>query len=99
MQILNKDFLKEIIDNPVYKKAKPHLLSWVNEVEADVWENPNQLKAKYRNASILKKSRVIFNISGNNFRLIADINYEFSVVYVKWFGTHAEYDKIDADAF
>ena len=98
MQIINKDVVEDLIKNPLYKKPKPHVLSWVNEVESEDWNNPNELKAKYGNASILKKSRVIFNICGNKYRLVVDINYALKVIYVKWFGTHQEYDEIDADA-
>lgn len=98
MQIINKDVVEELINNPLYKKPKSHLLSWVNEIESEDWSNPNELKAKYGNASILKKSRVIFNICGNKYRLVVDINYTLKVIYVKWFGTHKEYDEINADA-
>ncbi len=98
MQIINKDVVEELINNPLYKKPKPHLLSWVNEVESEDWNNPNELKAKYGNASILKSGRVIFNVCGNKFRLVVDINYKLKVIYIKWFGTHAEYDEIDANA-
>jgi mRNA interferase HigB len=61
-----------------------------------VWNNPNELKALYRNASILNNKRVVFNIHGNSFRLIVDIEYRLKIVFVVWFGTHKQYDNIDA---
>jgi len=59
------------------------------------YENPNELKAQYRNASILSDKRVIFNIHGNSYRLVVDIEYRLKIVFVVWFGTHNEYNKID----
>jgi len=79
-----------------FPKAQQSLFSWYEEVEEATWNNPNELKAYYRNASILTDKRVVFNIHGNNFRLIVDIEYRLKIVFVVWFGTHAQYDKIDA---
>lgn len=98
MLIINESFLEELINNPNLKKPKQPLLAWKNEVKRESWNNPNELKAKYGNASVLKNNRVVFNICGNSYRLIVDINYQNKIVYIKWFGTHKEYDDIDADA-
>lgn len=98
MLIINKEHVEEIINNPLYKRAKAHLLSWIKEVENADWNTPNEVKALYRSASILKKRRVIFNISGNNYRLVVDIDYSFKLVNIIWFGTHVEYDQEDAGA-
>ena len=73
------------------------LKSWYREVKTAQWSNANELKQKYRSASILKNGRVVFNICGNKFRLIAGVNYVTKVVFIKWLGTHAEYDGIDAE--
>jgi len=59
------------------------------------WESPAQVKEKYRSASFVGENRVIFNIKGNDYRLVVKINYPYQVVYVRCVGTHAEYDKID----
>lgn len=56
----------------------------------------NELKAKYRNASIINSKRVVFNIKGNEYRLVVDIEYKLKIVFIVWFGTHKEYDTIDA---
>jgi mRNA interferase HigB len=61
------------------------------------WVQPADIKAQYRNASVLKNRRVVFNIKGNDYRLIVAIAYRLQVVYVKFVGTHKEYDAIDAE--
>ena len=77
-------------------EAEQALLAWYEEAEAAQWNNPNELKQQYRNASIVSDKRVIFNIHGNSYRLIVDIEYRLKIVFIVWFGTHKQYDKIDA---
>jgi mRNA interferase HigB len=85
-----KDFFKE------FPEAEQALLAWYEEVVIAEWDNPNELKEQYRNASVLTDKRVIFNIRGNSYRLIVDIEYRLKIVFIVWFGTHKEYDEIDA---
>jgi mRNA interferase HigB len=85
-----KDFYKE------FPEAEQALLAWYEEVVIAEWDNPNELKEQYRNASVLTDKRVIFNIRGNSYRLIVDIEYRLKIVFIVWFGTHKEYDEIDA---
>jgi mRNA interferase HigB len=61
------------------------------------WKNPAQIKAQYRNASILKRRRVVFNICGNKYRLVCEALFEQGIVFIKFVGTHEEYDSIDAE--
>lgn len=79
-----------------FPQAEQSLLSWYEEVNVAEWGNPNELKGQYRNASILTDKRVVFNIHGNLYRLIVDIEYRLKIVFIVWFGSHKEYDKIDA---
>lgn len=79
-----------------YKQAEEPLKAWIYEVKYSTWNNANELKAKYRNASIISSKRVVFNIRGNDYRLIVDVEYKLKIVFIVWFGTHTEYDKIDA---
>jgi mRNA interferase HigB len=72
------------------------LRAWFAEVQAASWATPAEIKAHYRNASILRDGRVVFNIHGNTYRLVVWINYTFYTVYIRFIGTHAEYDRIDA---
>lgn len=76
--------------------AEQPLRAWFAEAEKAQWESPNVLKQQYRSASILSNKRVVFNIHGNKFRLIVDIEYHLKTVFIVWVGTHEEYDKIDA---
>ena len=77
--------------------AEQPLKSWVDEVKNANWSQPSDIKAQYRSASILKNRRVVFNIKGNDYRLVVSVAYRFQAVYVKFIGTHAEYDLIDAE--
>ena len=77
--------------------AKKALEDWHTQVNLADWATPADVKAQYGDASILKGSRVVFNICGNKYRLIVKINYPYRVVYIRFVGTHAEYDQIDAE--
>ena len=76
--------------------AEQELKAWFAEAENATWTKPSDIKAKYGSASILKEGRVVFNICGNNYRLIVKINYRSFTIYVRFIGTHEEYDDIDA---
>ncbi|MHB1920627.1 MAG: type II toxin-antitoxin system HigB family toxin [Chitinophagaceae bacterium] len=78
-----------------YPPAKTPLLTWYNEFLKQEFHHFNELKAVYGNASIVANNRVIFNIKGNDFRLIIAVNFKQLAAYVIWFGTHKEYDKIN----
>lgn len=78
-----------------YKQATGALKTWLYEVKYSTWDNANELKAKYGNASIISSKRVVFNIKCNDC-LIVDIEYKLKIVFIVWFGTHKEYDTIDA---
>ena len=94
MRILSKSTLRAFWEK--YPAAEPALRTWYREAVAANWANPNDVKARYGNASIIADNRVIFNIKGNDFRLIVKINYDFFVVRIRFIGTHAEYDRINA---
>ncbi|MCW5921178.1 MAG: type II toxin-antitoxin system HigB family toxin [Saprospiraceae bacterium] len=79
-----------------HPEAEGALLSWHEEVSEAMWETPNNLKEQFGNASLVGSKRVIFNIHGNKYRLIVDIEFKFKIVFIVWFGTHKEYDQIDA---
>ena len=72
-------------------------MAWFREVEKEDWDSPAKVKAKYRSASIVGGNRVVFNIKGNDYRMVVKINYPYRVIYVRFVGTHAEYDKIDVE--
>jgi len=77
--------------------AEQPLKAWFEEATSASWRQPTDIKARYRSASILKNRRVVFNIKGNDYRLVVAVAYRLQVVYVKFVGTHREYDAIDAE--
>ena len=94
MNIINRKTI--IYYTEKYPNAKSQLLTWYNEILKQDFDNFNHLKAMYGNASIVNSQRVVFNIKGNDFRLIVSINFRHKACYTIWFGTHKEYDKINA---
>ncbi len=96
MRIIKEKTLTDYCRLNKYQKAAGPLKAWIYEVKYSTWDNANELKAKYGNASIISSKRVVFNIKGNDYRLIVDIEYKLKIVFIVWFGTHKEYDNIDA---
>lgn len=80
-----------------FPKAETQLLIWHSEFSGHDFSNFNELKKMYGNASIVNSERVVFNIKGNDFRLVVSINFLQAACYVIWFGTHKEYDKISVE--
>ena len=76
--------------------CEQQLKSWYKEAEDAVWKSPNEIKREYPSASILEGNRIVFNIKGNNYRLIVKINYHYQMLWIRFIGIHAQYDKIDA---
>jgi len=72
------------------------LQSWYEDAKHAVWQSPLDVKTVYRNASIVANNRVVFNIKGNDYRLIAAVNYPFGIAYIRFIGKHSEYDRVDA---
>ena len=77
--------------------SEQSLKAWVDEAKKASWSQPAEIKEQYRSASILKNKRVVFNIKGNNFRLVVSVAYHYQALYVKFIGTRKEYDAIDAE--
>lgn len=82
--------------SPAYADARDLLMAWARQVKAADWSGPAGVKRDIRSASILKGGRVVFNIGGNKYRIVAWINYPYRVLYIRFVGTHAQYDRIDA---
>ena len=94
MNIINRKTI--IYYTNKYPNAKTQLLIWYNEILKQDFDNFNELKEMFGNASIVNSQRIVFNIKGNDFRLIVSINFRRKACYTIWFGTHKEYDKINA---
>jgi mRNA interferase HigB len=95
MRIVKEKTLTDYCQLSKYKEAAAPLRAWMYEVRYSAWDSANELKSKYGNASIISSKRVVFNIKGNDFRLIVDIEFKLKIVFIVWFGTHEEYNKID----
>ena len=79
------------------KDSEQPLKSWYQEAKHATWGNPNEIKTRYPKASILRYNRVVFDIAHNKYRLIVRINYDYKIIYIRFIGTHSEYDKINAE--
>jgi mRNA interferase HigB len=95
MRVIAKKILRQFWEE--YPDSEHQLKSWHKETVKADWKNPAEIKAEYSKASILKNSRVVFNICGNRYRLIVEINYLRKWVFIRFIGTHKEYDSIDAN--
>jgi len=80
-----------------HSDSEQYLKTWYDTVQNSIWKNPNEVKQTYVSASILKSNRIVFNIKGNSYRLVAKFNFEKQWVFIRFIGTHAEYDRIDAN--
>ena len=94
MRVIAKRTLRDFWEK--HADSEQQLKAWYNEAEQAAWKSPNDIKKDYPSASILEDNRMVFNIKGNNYRLIVRINYNYGVVWIRFIGTHAEYDKVDA---
>ncbi len=80
-----------------FKDAKVPLDAWWHEVKSANWTTSTEIKSRYPSASFLGNNRVVFNIGGNKYRLVTIINYEAKIVYIRFAGTHSEYDRINPE--
>lgn len=96
MRIIKRKALRDFYNQPAHSDAKAPLEAWYHEARHARWETPADIKAHFASASILKDNRVVFNIGGNKYRLVVKINYAAGIVFIRFIGTHAEYDRIDA---
>ncbi len=97
MRVIALSTLKKLWDDgPRFLDAREPTLAWYRHALKADWASPTDVKRDFANASILKDGRVVFNIAGNKYRIVVRINYPYRVVYVRFIGTHAQYDAIDA---
>ena len=94
MRVIAKKTLRDFWKT--HPDSEQQLKSWFKEVENAEWKNPNSIKKNYPSASILEDNRIVFNIKGNKYRLVVKINYAYQILWIRFLGTHSQYDKIDA---
>jgi mRNA interferase HigB len=94
MRIIARSTLREFWE--IHAEAEPALRAWIDDVAQANWQTPADIKNIYANASIIANNRVVFNIKGNKYRLIVHVRYDISIIFIRFVGTHAEYDEVDA---
>lgn len=97
MRVIAKSTLKKFWEQPAHADARGALQSWHDEALQAVWKTPQDIKNHYRHASLCGNNRVVFNVAGNKYRLVVEVQYQAGIVWVKFVGTHAQYDSIDVE--
>ena len=99
MRVIARSTLRKFVEQRVGQKDHPALKAavdaWFVEVSKASWRNVGDVKRLYATASIVAADRMVFNIKGNDYRLVAAVDYEKAIVWIKWIGTHRDYDRID----
>jgi mRNA interferase HigB len=96
MRIIAFRTLRAFYERPEYKDSETALRAWYLEVKMARWKSSKELKQQYKSASIPGEGRVVFNLKGNDYRLVTAIDYEFQIIFIRFIGTHKQYNKIDA---
>ena len=96
MRIIAFRTLREFFEKSEYSDSEVSLRAWYHDAKTAEWKNSNELKKQYKNASIVGDGRIVFNIKGNDYRLVVAIDYEFQVIFIRFVGTHEQYATIDS---
>lgn len=97
MRIISRKMLRDFWENHDYRDSEQPLKAWFAEAKAAKWSNPADVLAHYRTASPLHDNRMVFNIGGNKYRLVVRMQYNIGIAYIRFIGTHKQYDQIDAE--
>ncbi len=99
MRIIARRTLREFVDSRAGQRdqsaVKAALDAWFDEVSRAAWKSASDVKRLYATASVVSAERIVFNIKGNDYRLVVSVDFEKAIVWIKWIGTHEDYDKID----
>jgi len=95
MRVVAKRTIRDFWE--LHNDCKSQLTSWYDEAVHANWQSPSDIKREYPSASVISNNRAIFNIKGNAYRLIVKINYAYGILWIRFIGTHAEYDKVNAE--
>lgn len=96
MRIISRVKLRQFWEDRRYRDSQQPLMSWFDEAKKSNWKKPAEIKGLYRNASFLANNRVVFNIHGNKYRLVVAMKYELGICYIRFIGTHEQYNTINA---
>jgi mRNA interferase HigB len=97
VRIIARKTIRVFWSIPKYRDSQRPLTSWFRDVKEADWNGPDDVKRQFRNASIIAGNRVVFNIAGNKYRLVIKFNYPYKIGYIRFIGTHKQYDEIDAE--
>jgi mRNA interferase HigB len=97
MRIISRKPLRLFWEKPEHADAEHALKAWFREAANADWTSPAAIKTAFRTASVVANNRIVFNICGNKYRLVVRVNYPYRVLYVRFIGTHAQYDRIKAE--
>ncbi len=97
MRVIAKSTLTRFWEHAGYHDAQGPLESWHDQVSTASWTSPQDAKQQYRNASLCGNNRVVFNVGGNKYRLVVEVQYRLGIVWVKFVDTHTQYDRIDVE--
>ena len=97
MRVIARSTLRAFWIKPRHRDSEQPLSAWHNEAEAAQWSTPADVKRQFGTASILRSGRVVFNIAGNKYRLVVAIRYDLKIVFIRFVGTHSQYDDIDVE--
>lgn len=97
MRIISKRILKEFWEDTRFNDSEQSLKTWHAITKSANWNKPQEIKDQFRSASFIGDNRAVFNIAGNKYRLIVKFNYPYQIAYIRFIGTHARYDEIDAE--
>lgn len=98
MRVIAKSSLKKFWERHEYADARGPLISWYEEALKASWRSPQDIKDQFANASICANNRVVFNVGGNKYRLVVEMQYRAGIVWVRFIGTHVQYDRIDVES-
>lgn len=97
MRVISRKTLVDFYQKPGNEDSRRALESWFAEAEHAHWKSPHEIKEKYQSCSPIGNNRIVFNIGGNKYRLVVNVNYSTEIIYIRFVGTHKQYDLIDAE--
>jgi len=97
MRIISRKMLRDFWEQPKYADSEQPLKSWFRIASEADWATPPDVKEQFGNSSIIGNSRIVFNIAGNKYRLVVAVNYQYQIMYVRFVGTHKQYDAINVE--
>jgi mRNA interferase HigB len=97
MRVISRKTLKDFFERPGRKDAKQPLLTWLKLAEASQWNSPADVKQLFRSADVIGANRIVFNIGGNKYRLVVKVEYRIGLIFIRFIGTHAEYDEVNVE--